>query len=86
MEWTRLENESEEHLLMRLVAQKEQIGTWDDIAKIMNELTIDFKKTYSDIINDLNKDITEISSIINATNNEKELNKYIKKIINSFEK
>ena len=39
MEWTRLENESEEHLLMRLVAQKDQIGTWDDIAKIMNELT-----------------------------------------------
>lgn len=39
MEWTRLENESEEHLLMRLVAQKEQIGTWDDIARIMNELT-----------------------------------------------
>ena len=39
MEWTRLENESEEHLLMRLVAQKEQIGTWDDIAKIMNDLT-----------------------------------------------
>lgn len=39
MEWARLENESEEHLLMRLVAQKEQIGTWDDIARIMNELT-----------------------------------------------
>ena len=39
MEWTRLEGESEEHLLMRLVAQKEQIGTWDDIARIMNELT-----------------------------------------------
>ena len=34
-----MENESEEHLLMRLVAQKEQIGTWDDIARIMNELT-----------------------------------------------
>ena len=39
MEWTRLKNESEEHLLMRLVAQKDQIGTWDDIARIMNELT-----------------------------------------------
>ncbi len=39
MEWTRLENESEEHLLMRLVSQKDQIGTWDDIARIMNELT-----------------------------------------------
>ncbi len=39
MEWTRLEGESEEHLLMRLVAQKDQIGTWDDIARIMNELT-----------------------------------------------
>lgn len=39
MEWTRLENESEEHLLMRLVAQKDQIGTWDDIARIMNKLT-----------------------------------------------
>ena len=34
-----MENESEEHLLMRLVAQKEQIGTWDDIADIMNGLT-----------------------------------------------
>ena len=39
MEWTRLDGESEEHLLMRLVAQKDQIGTWDDIARIMNELT-----------------------------------------------
>lgn len=39
MEWTRLEGESEEHLLMRLVAQKDQIGTWDDIAAIMNRLT-----------------------------------------------
>ena len=39
MEWTRLEGESEEHLLMRLVSQKDQIGTWDDIARIMNELT-----------------------------------------------
>lgn len=39
MEWTRLEGESEEHLLMRLVSQKDQIGTWDDIARIMNQLT-----------------------------------------------
>ena len=39
MEWTRLENESEEHLLMRLATHKDEIGTWDDIAAIMNELT-----------------------------------------------
>lgn len=39
LEWTRLENESEEHLLMRLATHKDQIGTWDDIARIMNELT-----------------------------------------------
>ena len=39
MKWTRLENESDEHLLMRLAFHKDEIGTWDDIADIMNELT-----------------------------------------------
>lgn len=41
MEWTRLENESDEHLLMRLAIHKDEIGTWDDLADIMNELTGD---------------------------------------------
>lgn len=39
MEWTRLENESDEELLFRLGSQKELIGTWDDVAEIMNRLT-----------------------------------------------
>ena len=37
--WTRLKDESDEHLLMRLAVHKDEIGTWDDIAVIMNELT-----------------------------------------------
>lgn len=39
MEWTRLENESDEELLFRIGSQKDLIGTWEDIAKIMNDLT-----------------------------------------------
>ena len=39
MEWKRLEGESDEELLFRLGSQKDLIGTWDDVAKIMNELT-----------------------------------------------
>ena len=39
MEWTRLENESDEELLFRLGSQKDLIGTWEDLAYIMNTLT-----------------------------------------------
>ena len=39
VKWTRLKDESDEHLLMRLAVHKDEIGTWDDIALIMNELT-----------------------------------------------
>ena len=80
MEWTRLENESEEHLLMRLVAQKDQIGTWDDIAKIMNELTgqsyseCKYRKSYKAFqkMFDANLDtLTDFASYSNAIAEQK---------------
>lgn len=39
MEWTRLDGESDEELLFRIGSQKDLIGTWDDVAEIMNKLT-----------------------------------------------
>lgn len=39
MKFQRLENESDEELLYRLGSQRELIGTWQDLADIMNELT-----------------------------------------------
>ena len=39
MEWTRLDGESDEELLFRIGSNKDAIGTWDDVANIMNQLT-----------------------------------------------
>ena len=90
MEWTRLEGESEEHLLMRLVSQKDQIGTWDDIADIMNELTgqkyteSKYRKSYSAFqkMFDANLDtVTDLSSYSNSVMKQKrELEKERKKL------
>ena len=38
MEWKRLENESNEELIYRICSAKEQIGTWEDVADVLNEL------------------------------------------------
>ena len=37
-EWIRLENESDEELIYRVCSAKEQIGTWEDVADILNKL------------------------------------------------
>lgn len=39
MEYKRKEGESEEELVFRICKDKDIIGTWDDVAKILNELT-----------------------------------------------
>lgn len=36
--WTRLENETDEELIYRVCSAKEEIGTWDDVADILNML------------------------------------------------
>ena len=38
IEWKRLENESDEELIYRICSAKEQIGTWEDVADVLNEL------------------------------------------------
>lgn len=38
-EWKRLENESDDELIYRVCKSKELIGTWQDVADILNELT-----------------------------------------------
>ena len=38
MDFKRYDGESEEELLYRIGQRKEEIGTWDDIADIMNSL------------------------------------------------
>lgn len=38
MEWKRFENESDEELIYRVCLAKEQIGTWEDVADVLNEL------------------------------------------------
>ena len=36
--WIRLENESDEELIYRICSAKEEIGTWDDVADILNNI------------------------------------------------
>lgn len=38
-EWKRLENESDDELIYRVCKNKDVIGTWQDVADIINELT-----------------------------------------------
>ena len=38
VEWKRFENESDEELIYRVCSAKEQIGTWEDVADVLNEL------------------------------------------------
>ena len=38
VEWKRFENESDEELIYRICSAKEQIGTWEDVADVLNEL------------------------------------------------
>lgn len=37
-EWKRLENESDEELIYRICLAKEQIGTWEDVADVLNKI------------------------------------------------
>ena len=38
MEYRRFENETEEELIYRICSQKDTIGTWNDVADILNNL------------------------------------------------
>lgn len=39
MEFKRFENETDEELIYRICSKKDEIGTWQDVANILNELT-----------------------------------------------
>lgn len=39
MEYERLKNETDAQLFLRICQLKDQIGTWQDVADILNELT-----------------------------------------------
>lgn len=71
MEWTRLENESDEELLFRIGSHKDEIGTWDDIAKIMNRLTNSeyteskWRKQYNTFVKMFNANRSQIIDIDN---------------------
>jgi hypothetical protein len=39
MEWIRLPNETDDELIYRIGGLKDEIGTWEDVAEILNELT-----------------------------------------------
>lgn len=44
--WNRLENESDEELIYRICSQKDIIGTWDNVADILNKiLNKDYKES-----------------------------------------
>lgn len=38
MQFQRLENETDDQLIYRICSQKELIGSWDDVAKVLNEI------------------------------------------------
>lgn len=38
MEYNRFENETDEEVIFRICSQKEKVGTWQDVANILNEL------------------------------------------------
>ena len=38
MEFQRLENETDDQLIYRICSQKELIGSWDDVSKVLNEI------------------------------------------------
>ena len=38
MDYRRFENESDEELIYRVCSEKEKIGTWEDVAEILNKL------------------------------------------------
>ena len=37
--YERLPGESDEELIFRICKDKEQIGTWDDVAEVINSIT-----------------------------------------------
>ena len=39
IKYKRFENESDEELILRICQDKDKIGTWADVAEILNELT-----------------------------------------------
>ena len=69
MEWTRLEGESDEELLFRIGSNKDLIGTWDDIAKLMNNLTgseyteSKWRKQYNTFVKMFNANRSQVTDI-----------------------
>ena len=74
MEWTRLDGESDEELLFRIGSNKDAIGTWDDVANIMNQLTgseyteSKWRKQYNTFVRMFNANRNQITDIDQYTN------------------
>ena len=74
MEWTRLEGESDEELLFRIGSNKELIGTWDEVANIMNRLTgseyteSKWRKQYNTFVKMFNTNKNQVTDINQYTN------------------
>lgn len=74
MEWTRLDGESDEELLFRIGSNKDAIGTWDDVANIMNQLTgseyteSKWRKQYNTFVKMFNANRNQITDIDQYTN------------------
>lgn len=81
--YKRFENESDEELIYRICQEKEQIGTWQDVADIINELTgFDFgESTYRKKFQSFQKMLTANQSKFTNSNEQlKELDKKIEKL------
>lgn len=81
--YKRFENESDEELIYRICQEKEQIGTWQDVADIINELTgFDFgESTYRKKFQSFQKMLTANQSKFTNSNKQlKELDEKIEKL------
>lgn len=81
--YKRFENESDEELIYRICQEKDQIGTWQDIANIINELTgYDFgESTYRKKFQSFQKMLAaNQSKFIDSNTQLKELDEKIEKL------
>lgn len=81
--YKRFENETDEELIYRICSDKEQIGTWQDVANIINELTGDDlgESTYRKKFQSFQKMLAATQSkFIDSSTHLKELDEKIEKL------
>lgn len=85
IEFKRYEGETDEELIYRICSQKDQIGTWVDVANILNELTGNeyteskYRKTYQAFIKLLNANQKIFSSTESQVNELRDLKRDLEK-------